>query len=243
MAVALDTHTATGSFSTTNTGTVTLSTTGAGNIVFVSCHCEQTSSVTWNTPTSAHLTFASQKSIAWTDTTGNTKHNNLKVFWAFSSGTLTNEVITCTTSASIDDASMLGFSTTGQFSNTAPFDSNSSNWAIASNTTNTTSVPACTISTSQANTMIVCVCAETYLGLPTANVAGGWTLIASKSNAGGTDESEQAAQYQNFTTQQTNLSAAWAAPGIGDWGNMVFAITSDNNSPLVQAFNMPMAGL
>ncbi len=108
---------------TSATATITLA---ADSVVLVGIHqSHATVTETVSTVTSAHLTFAKRSSVSHTNSAGNdTHHQEYELWWAYSSGALTSEVITVASVGTPTDASISVIECKGLLNPSSPWDTN-----------------------------------------------------------------------------------------------------------------------
>ncbi len=110
--------------STSNNVTISLST---GSVVIVTVRlAHTTTNLTVSSVASSHLTFAQVPGAQFfrTDTSVDSAHTDSEMWWAYSSGPLTNEVITVTASSTVTDASIGAFEAKGVVNPQNPWDQN-----------------------------------------------------------------------------------------------------------------------
>jgi hypothetical protein len=154
-----------------------------------------------------------------------TAYNTLETWWAYSSGALTAEVITVTSSVAPDDGTILCFGvagfTGGTLYQTAPWDQNAA--LPAKNTGSTTTTPTTTagqVSTTNANTMLLYVKGSTDTS--TGGVPTGFTLLTggSVTNGGGTNSFNLFTTNNVVATTQTGITVA----GSGTVNGWIIAV-------------------
>ncbi len=224
-------------------GTTCLSTTsgnghinaGAGDTVVI-CATVGTHGGTAPTVTIAGsgLTWATEANVLNTPVTGSANGfaNRLMCFSALTAAPLTNTDATITSSTTLDDVSGIIFSVSG--ASAAVYDSNVSlpGTVAYADTTTATTISSATVSTSQANDLIV------YFGATTGNGGCGtgatfgvttMTHLISVVNGGGTAFSCIDGSKLAVTATQSSLSSASTGSGnsLKDWSSIIIAFTAD----------------
>jgi hypothetical protein len=191
-------------WSATNTATVTISV-SAGSIILLNiaqAHASVTESV--SSVTSSHLTFAHRTGATESQTVD--AHLEEEVWWAYSSGALTNEVITVTSSGTPATGAIAAIECKGVSS--TPFDTNAS--LPVKNNTGTNQVTG--VSTDSAAPVGLLFHGTI---LPPGGLPTGWTQAALATNSG-TFTVNSRVYYKVFSAQQSN--ATWTLSSNGsDW--------------------------
>lgn len=210
-------HVFTGSITGTSSGTISMTTALTNDIIVLLVHCENTGSTqTVSSVTSSGLTWALRKRISFNNT-NDSLQQNMEVWWAYSSAALTSSVITVTLSGTTDRAALMAFGVNGCNSFAAPFDTNASLPASATNPTASVVTPQATISTDGSNPFVFGFYGGTVF---VPNLGSGYSPIAVFTN----HNSNARAEFQNFTSVQSFASAGFTtALGVGgtDWGVIV----------------------
>lgn len=191
--------------------TITLS---AGSILLVCVHqAHASANETVSSVTSAHLTFAKRSSVAHVNGGSiDTNHQELEIWWAYSAGALTSEVVTVVSSGTPTDGSIALIECKGVTNPSSPWDTN-----LSIPRSNTASVGSSTASVSGVSTdsssPIVLLFAGATQTAPSA--WSGFTQMTSFGNFG-TIFSIQRHYYEAFAAKQTGQTYT-AATNTFDW--------------------------
>lgn len=168
--------------------------------------------------------------LTWQKRTGTSIHyvttNNFdcwqrsEIWWAYSSGPLTTQVITATfslpSSTNFDDACIICFAVTGFTGGaypTAPWDSNVSLPVIANfagDSVPTSTVPTLsTLSTTNAATMVLGAVFTSNNEQGLGGLGSGYSLVGSVTNGGAVNTESMDCEQQVFAAAQTNLTVNW----------------------------------
>jgi hypothetical protein len=203
--------------STTATATISLS---AGSEVFVHVCLTGNTTGTSNpvvaTPfvTSASLTFTKRSSRTHVDTNigGGTPHDDCELYWAPSSGALTNQVITVTSSVGPDTGCIMATELKGSFTLATPFDVNGS--LPKTNDGDNTAANVTAFSTTSANTAVFY---QIYSGSPPPGEPTGFTQANIVDNLGSNTNCRQRLGYQLFTSAQSGVTITSVGGGVRNW--------------------------
>lgn len=242
-------NTVTGSNSSSSSGSVSsiwgTSTTGAGLLVCIFSYDATSGSPTLTGVTAGGGTINLTLRDRIVNTTSGGHNTTIEVWTApFTSGYNhggSNLAIAWTASANYDDLCMIGFAVTGLYSTSAPFDSGAVPDA-AFNSTSTTP-PAVTFSTSQADDLLIYVSARSN-GTNGTSAPSGWTLLATKTNGGGLNYGYLNVYYKSVSATQSSVSVVDASSTNDiSWVSYVDAFTADNNNTTVDcAVTMTLFG-
>lgn len=228
-----------GSFSSTSAGSFATtwgtSSTGAGVVVAVVQYGETSGTPAVSSISVSGLTFTKRSGVI--NTTSSAHRSTTEVWTApFTSGFNhggSSLTWTFNFSSNVDDATVGLFAVTGVYSTSSPFD-NGSVPDSAFNTTSTTP-PAATYSTSQADDLLIYISGRTN-GISGTSTPSGWTLLGSKANNGGTNYAYQNVYYKSVSATQSGQTVADASTTNDvSWTSYVDAFTADNNNLNVSA--------
>src|SRR5712692_7993391 len=109
---------------------VTLTTLNSNDIIVLAIHSEALNAsgshaAVASVADTANLTWAKRSSVALDNAGAGNAYNDAEMWWAFSSGVLTGDVITITLSKSVDAASVAAWGVNGA-NTAAPWDGNAS---------------------------------------------------------------------------------------------------------------------
>jgi hypothetical protein len=195
----------------------------AGSIVVVTTRIAQlTTNLTISSVTGAGITFAQVPGahFARTDTTVDSAHSESEIWWAFSAGALTSEVITVTASGTVTDGSIGIFEAKGVINTTAPWDTNVSLAA----TNGGTSAAASVSGVSTTSTIPVMILSNTASGAQGTFVSSAppWTLIQAF-NGGGVTVSVQQHNYFMKSSSAQSVATYTATGTSNDWAVIAHA--------------------
>jgi hypothetical protein len=209
-ALALDGTVAGANFTTSTTPTATLTTPTAGDIIVIqeSNTADNTSPLKTITSISdvAGLTWNKRSSLA---TASLTAFFLEEVWWAYSPGALTADVITINLSAASKAGNITAFGIKGFLGTsyqTAPWDVNGSLPAFLNG--NVVDDPHVTLSTTATDTMVLGFLAA--LDAAGASSGTGYTLLNAFNAAGNAFGWSGGSEYQVFSTVQTSISTGFA---------------------------------
>lgn len=193
--------------SASTTVAVTLTTAQAGDIIIVAVNANRTAAQ-GSVTTVSSIASTNLPSGAWTKRSGvqltgvnatgsnntsfgTTAYDDTEIWWAYSSGALTSEVITVTFGATIDDCTAVAMGVTGfsgTYYQTAPWDPNGAVPATATHATGLTTPTVPNVSTTAGNGMAIMVVSAN--SNPDGNMVAtndGYTRQLAVGNNGGTN--------------------------------------------------------
>lgn len=238
-ALALDGH-ATGSANTNKTSaTATLTTTQTNDVVIacVGVNSVSTTAVTVSTITDgAGLTWTKRSSVGGADS--NSHYDDLECWWAASSGSLTSDVITVTTTASTDTIAIYAFGISGA-NTSSPFDTNASLPKAGTNLTATSTNPTVSaFSTTSTNTFAFAVMTtnSNASGSLPSSAPTGWTNLDTLSFNGSASFNDGQNAYDVYGAAQSSLTLTFGSGTFytADWlmlADAVVAGSAPANSP------------
>jgi hypothetical protein len=141
---------------------------------------------------------------------------DVEIWWALAAAAQTNNTVTATFAATMDNAAIIVQAFTGCGNLSAPWDVNGSLPATANS--GTAGAPAITgISTTAAGTALLAfvASANTSAGYTDQTAGTGYTMIANEVAQAGTNFSKGAAERQAFTAAQSGLTADFAVSWNG----------------------------
>lgn len=202
-------------------GTVTFSNTNAGDlveiVVFAEANGKAGSPFSITSLTSPSLTWTRRKQFQSTLNGG----SFIEKWYAVASGVLTNEVITFTFNATMDDYAAYARGWSGADTVT-PYDTNAS--LPVTNSNNTNSAPTDSgCSTTAANAVITSDVGSGNFGNTFVVPSGFTTCGASASTPNGTLGAEASGAYQIETSAQTSLTITWGN-SLTNWLAIVDAV-------------------
>jgi hypothetical protein len=203
-----------------------LSTDGAGVVAVVNTYDVTAGTPSISSVTSTHLTFTKRSSVV--NTTSGAHRTTVEVWEAPSSGALTTEVITVNYSAAVDNTCIAGLGIKDVFSTASPFDSNGAVPATAFNSSST-SPPALTLSTSQANDLLL-FAVSTSTGTGTTNTGPlGWSRVTDLADPSGTFFNNGTVFFKNVHGTQSAVTVTPNSAAAADvsYTDMVDAFTAD----------------
>lgn len=208
-----------GQFSSGTTGTVTLSTTTANDLIVLMYFHEQTSARTIATVTSPHLTWTKRSNYA---VTLNGFPSDLEIWWAPSSAVLTSEVVTITTTGTIDDAAYHVFGVNGCANIASPWDTNGSLATARANANPATSATVSGVSTNSTVPMIL-GCTGAPINSTIIKPVGTTQVRAPQNNPGGSKYAYFTSFYQNYSSAVASASYT-TTDGNTNWAMVIDAL-------------------
>jgi len=204
--------------------TVTLTTTKTNDVIVILASSENNAV----TPTissvsdTAGLTWARRGSKV-TATSGS-QQSSQEIWWAFSSGALSGDVITVNFVGGADLLALVAFGVNGSGSSSAPWDVNVSLPATATSAvTGTPSVSG--VSTTHANAILLGFYSQGNTGAFTAQTSGsGFSIIDQTGSNAGSFSIAAAAESQGVTSAQSSVSVAFGTSSTAPWSIIADAI-------------------
>lgn len=205
---------------TGSSGTVTISL-SAGSDLLISVHTTALQAGGFRTVSSiasSHLTFEQRSSRQHRDVNigAGRLFQNAEVWWAYSSGALTSEVVTVTLSAAPDTGTITAVECQNVFSPSSPWDTNASVPAVNDGDNAAAQVTGITTDSSTPVGFFFRYSSGPAPGLPT-----GFTNAVAANDLGTNSNSEQRVDYEIFSTKQSSVTwSSGATPrnwiAIGD---------------------------
>jgi len=200
---------ATAIFTALSSGSVSITTATAGDIIVLVVFAERTNaqgSYTTVSSVSGGPGGWARRSQAQSHN-GTDPYNNLEVWWAYASGTLSGASITVNMSATVDNAALLIFGVKNPASTSSPWDANGS--LPASSNSSAAPTPGITVSTtSGTNLLLEFYGSSSGPAAPTLGSAG-TTFIANAHNAAGVNWGNAAGAYEYLPTALTSATLQW----------------------------------
>lgn len=192
---------------TGSTGTVTISL-SAGSVLLLSIHTTATATGGFRTVssvTSSNLTYARRSSRQHRDTNigAGRLFQNAEVWWAYSSGALTSEVVTVTLSAAPDTGTIGGVECQNVFMPSSPWDTNASLPAV--NDGDNTAAQVTGITTDSGTPVGFYF---RYSSGPAPGQPTGFTQAVACNDLGTNSNSEQRVDYEVFSSKQSSVTFA-----------------------------------
>lgn len=207
-------------WSSSSSSMVTLSTANSGDIVVVAVTMEQSpTALTISSVTSSHLTFTFRGRAQ--ETISPTAKTTVEFWAAQATGSLTSEVITVTSSASVDDGVIFVFGVSGSASPSAPWDSNAS--LPYANDPGNSGTYSATVSTDSSSTMLLWASGN-YSPATMQNPGAGWSSLYAGLNGGAARYSQIRIYYKlvSSTLASASFTTAMDSFSSGVYGCSLF---------------------
>jgi len=204
----------TAKFSTATSGTITLSTSSSNDVIVLLIVNEDQANAAVRTVSTVTASATGLGAFAvHSNGAGNqistSPYVDAEVWYAIATSPLNSVLITVTLSGSTDDASIVAFGVSGANTGT-PWDPHPA-LAVAKNTAS--SVPTASVTTNNANDMILGFTGIGQAGGSSTSESntGGFTMIQQQLNTANGDSSLAAAEYQLVSSVQAPISVAFTA--------------------------------
>lgn len=217
-----------------SSGTLTISV-SAGSIILVETQiANTTTTLSITSVTSPNLTWVVKGAIARVDTSVDTAHADHEVWWAYSSGALTNQVITVNFSGVAVDAHIHATELQGVLNPSSPWDTNVS---LPATNGGTSGVAAnITLSTTSSTPIVLWSRGSSASASP---FPAGFTSVYQLGGGGLTVTVSLGLAYQIFTSAQSSANYPSTSSAANDWtiiGNaLAQSVGGSSNLPLLGA--------
>lgn len=199
--------------------TINITTSGTNRIIILHATLEGGTARTVSGVSASGLTFNKRSAVA----AGDVYNVDVEVWWAYAAAQQTGTTITVNFSGTVDCATLGTFAVSGVKNFNNPW-SNDATLPV----TNSTAAPSTTIDVTGVTATEINVLVLGFYGASTNYTIGygtGYTTIYFHYNNNGTHYSDIFAEYQLFTTAQTNITVDTTGGPQSRWGMIADAIT------------------